>query len=302
MVGDVAPTATGRAPYHKMRCMPVSEDAAAPDPRIAEARAAIRATRRVSPRVGVVLGSGLGAFTDSIDDRSTIPCSAVPHLPIPKVAGHSGRLCFGRIDDMEVACLEGRVHLYEGHPVSDVVFGCRFLAALGCQVVLLTNAAGGIREGLAPGSLMLIADHLNLTGHNPLVGAEGAFIDMTSAYDATLRELAHRAAGAAGVPLHEGVYAGLLGPTYETPAEIRMLRSIGADAVGMSTVLETIALRHAGVRVGALSNITNYAAGLSSDKLDHGDVRETARRSRDAFVSLLTGWVRLLSGAVDRED
>lgn len=244
------------------------------------------------PSVGVVLGSGLGAFADQLEDRTVIPYEDVPHLPRPRVAGHAGRLCFGSAGGALVACLHGRVHAYEGHAPADVVFGCRLLAALGCKTVLLTNAAGGIRDGFAPGVLMLITDHLNLTGTNPLVG-QAAFVDMTAAYDPSLCELARRAARELGVTLHEGVYAGLLGPSYETPAEIRMLRSLGADAVGMSTVMEAIALRHAGVRVGALSNVTNLAAGLSGAVLDHADVQDTARRSAGAFVSLLTRWVVL---------
>jgi purine-nucleoside phosphorylase len=181
--------------------------------------------------------------------------------------------------------------LYEGHDVADVVFGCRLLAALGCGAVLLTNAAGGIRDGLTPGSLMLVSDHLNLTGRNPLTGSGHAFVDLTYAYDVAIRDAARRAATDASVVLHEGVYAGLLGPTYETPAEIRMLRSLGADAVGMSTVVETIALRHLGVRVGAVSCITNLAAGLSGAPLSHAEVEETARASRNSFEALLARWV-----------
>lgn len=280
----------------------MSEIAFAADPRLTEAHAAVLATRRVTPEIGVVLGSGLGAFADTLADLSTIAYATVPHLPKPKVSGHGGRLCFGSIGAARVACLDGRVHLYEGHAAADVVFGCRLLAALGCRVVLLTNAAGGVRPSLSPGSLMLICDHLNLTGHNPLVGSEGAFVDLSHAYDQELRDAARRAATETGVALHEGVYAGLLGPSYETPAEIRMLATLGADAVGMSTVMEVIALRHAGVRVGALSNITNVAAGLSSATLDHRDVQETARRSRHAFVSLLTRWILLAHHEMHTEE
>ena len=271
----------------------MSEKALAADPRVGESRTAILSTQRVSPAVGVVLGSGLGAFAESLEDVSIIRYADVPHLPAPSVAGHAGRLCFGNVGPTRVACLEGRVHLYEGYSARDVVFGCRLLAGLGCEIVLLTNAAGGIRDGFTAGSIMLIADHLNLTGATPLVAQHGAFIDLTEAYDRPLRGLAHRAASEHGIILHEGVYAGLLGPSYETPAEIRMLRTCGADAVGMSTVLEAIALRHAGVRVGALSNITNAAAGLSTNPLHHDDVQATARRSEGAFVSLLRRWIAL---------
>jgi purine-nucleoside phosphorylase len=259
------------------------------DERVEEAAAALRGRISRAPRVGVVLGSGLGRFADTLESAARIPFSDVPHMPRTTVAGHTGSLCFGAIGDTSVACLQGRVHLYEGRAVDDVVLGSRLLAALGCQVVLLTNAAGGIAEGLRPGSLMLIVDHLNLTGKNPLVGAR--FVDMTRAYDPEVASAARAAASDAGEALAEGVYAGLLGPSYETPAEIRMLRVLGASAVGMSTVLETVALRAEGVRVGAMSCITNLAAGLSAAALDHDDVQATARAAERAFLAVLTGWV-----------
>jgi purine-nucleoside phosphorylase len=198
--------------------------------------------------------------------------------------------------------LSGRVHAYEGHALERVVFGVRLLATLGCRAVLLTNAAGGIRAGLAPGRLLLIRDHVNLTGTNPLVGANEApfarFPDMTHAYDSRLRELAHEAARAEQVELEEGVYAGVLGPSYETPAEIRMLRTLGADAVGMSTVLETIALRHRGVRVGALSVITNHAAGVTDAPLDHADVQAAGAAARERVERLMSGWVERVGAEV----
>jgi purine-nucleoside phosphorylase len=223
-------------------------------------------------------------------------------MPRPSVAGHPGELWLGRLGEVSVACLRGRVHAYEGHPVERVVFGARLLAELGCRAVLLTNAAGGIRADLAPGSLMLITDHLNLSGQNPLVrwAPEGhpAFIDMTRAYDPRLLAAARQAAGGAGIELFEGVYAALLGPSYETPAEIRMLRAVGADAVGMSTALEAIALRERGVLVGAMSCITNAAAGLSAAALDHTDVQQTAARTRERFEALLDAWVLEAASAV----
>jgi purine-nucleoside phosphorylase len=276
----------------------VSESVFSADPRLAEARSAVLAARRASPTVGVVLGSGLGAFSDALTDRSIVAYDDIPHMPRPAVSGHAGRLCFGSVEGTSVACLEGRVHLYEGHSIADVVFGCRLLVTLGCRIVLVTNAAGGIHEALQAGSLMLIKDHLNLTGENPLVGQSAAFLDMTRAYDERLGELGRRAATELGLRLHEGVYAGLRGPSYETPAEIRMLKVLGADAVGMSTVLEVIALRHAGARVAAVSNVTNLAAGLSGEELSHRDVQEAAHRSRDHFVSLLTRWISLSSAEV----
>ena len=273
------------------------------DPRVAAAVQAVRARAPFAAEVGVVLGSGLGAFADGLDDLVRIPFADIPHFRPPRVPGHAGSLCFGRVGSATVACLQGRVHLYEGHAVADVVLGARVLAALGCGTVLLTNAAGGIRAGLVPGSLMLVVDHLNLTGHNPLSGYERPFVDLTRAYDARVCDSARAAASRdVGVRLHDGVYAGMLGPSYETPAEIRMLRTLGADAVGMSTVMETIALRHAGVRVGAVSCITNLAAGLSPGLLDHAEVEATAKSARDDFESLLAGWVvRLVAAPSDSE-
>jgi purine-nucleoside phosphorylase len=192
--------------------------------------------------------------------------------------------------------------LYEGHAPSKVVFGVRLLAALGCDTVLVTNAAGGIREGLRPGGLLLVRDHVNLTGTNALVGPNEPpfprFPDMSAAYDVRCRELAHEVARAEALELDEGVYAGVLGPSYETPAEIRMLRTLGADAVGMSTVLEVIALRHRGVRVGAVSVITNMAAGLSNAPLDHADVQATGAAARDRLERLLSGWIERIATEV----
>ncbi|HEX3595421.1 MAG TPA: purine-nucleoside phosphorylase [Polyangiaceae bacterium] len=260
------------------------------DRRIDEALASVRARLGASPVVGVVLGSGLGGFADSLGDVSRVPYAEIPHFRATTVAGHEGSLCAGDVGATRVACLRGRVHLYEGHPIEDVVFGCRLLAALGCGTVLLTNAAGGIAVDLRPGSLMLILDHLNLTGRNPLVGGPH-FVDLTHAYDTEVADAARGAAKDAGVELAEGTYAGLLGPSYETPAEIRMLRALGAHAVGMSTVMETIALRALGVRVGAMSCVTNLAAGLSAAVLDHHDVQATARASERDFEAVLTRWI-----------
>jgi purine-nucleoside phosphorylase len=254
------------------------------------------------PKVGVVLGSGLGAFAQGMTERVVIPYAGIPGFPPPGVAGHSGELVLGSVRGVSVACLSGRVHLYEGHPPHKVVFGVRLLAALGCSVVLLTNAAGGIRPGLRPRALLLLRDHVNFTGTNALVGPNEPpfprFPDMTAAYDPRCRELAHETARAEGLELDEGVYAGVLGPSYETPAEIRMLGMLGADAVGMSTVLEVVALRHRGVRVGAVSVITNMAAGLSSAPLDHTDVQATGAASRDRLERLLSGWIERLGPEV----
>jgi purine-nucleoside phosphorylase len=269
-----------------------------------EAAAAVSDHGALTPRVGVVLGSGLGAWAEGLASAVRVPYPRIPGMATSTVPGHAGNLCVGRAGDVPVACLQGRVHLYEGYEPARVVFGVRLLARLGCRAVLLTNAAGGLEVGWAPGDLMLVTDHLNLMGRNPLNGPNDdalgpRFPDMTVAYDPDLRALAKAAASSCGVSLREGVYAGLLGPTYETPAEIRMLRTLGANAVGMSTVPEVIALRHMGVRTAAISCITNMAAGMSGNKLDHREVEATATATRDRFTGLLSAWVSRVGEAVD---
>lgn len=262
---------------------------------------AVRAKVSQQPRVGVVLGSGLGAFADGLTDLVKIPYAELPHLPASKVVGHAGNLCFGRVDDVPVVCMQGRIHLYEGHPIWQVVHGVRVMARLGVSCVLLTNAAGGLAPGWSAGDLMIVTDHLNLMYHHPLVGpnedALGTrFPDMTNAYDAELRAQLEEVSREENIPLRQGVYAGLLGPSYETPAEIRMLTILGAQAVGMSTVPEVIALRHMRMRVAALSCITNLAAGIGKGELDHKEVEETARARRADLQRLLRGWI-LKAGA-----
>jgi purine-nucleoside phosphorylase len=271
--------------------------------RIDETVQAIRGRVRETPRVGIVLGSGLGAFGDSLDELEKIPYGELPHLPSSKVVGHAGNFCFGRVGQVRVACMQGRAHLYEGHDVRAVVHGVRTMARLGVTAVLVTNAAGGLDPAWSPGDLMLVTDHLNLTGTTPLLGPNDPalgprFPDMTHAYDRPLAAALREVARDARIPLREGIYAGLLGPTYETPAEVRMLRGFGAQAVGMSTVCEVLALRHMGVPVGALSCITNLAAGILDQPLDHKEVEETARAKRDDLLTLLRGWVFL---AADRQ-
>lgn len=258
-----------------------------------------RSTTGAAPRVGLVLGSGLGALGDTLGELVRVPYASIPHHPTSTVAGHAGNLCLGELGGVRVACMQGRVHAYEGHPLSRVVFGVRLLAELGCGVVLLSNAAGGIAERLQAGSLMRIEDHLNLMGDNPLRGpsARGPrFPDLSQAYDRELGQLCELSARDAGVTLERGVYAGLLGPSYETPAEIRMLKTLGADAVGMSTVPEVIALRQMGVRVGAVSCITNLAAGRSPEPLSHAEVEATAARVKSDFIRLFAGWVARVGG------
>ncbi|MBM4279400.1 MAG: purine-nucleoside phosphorylase [Deltaproteobacteria bacterium] len=246
--------------------------------------------------VGVVLGSGLGAVADHVlaQGGRAVDYGAIPHFPVSSVEGHKGRLVLGTVDDVPVLLMQGRVHRYEGYSASSVVFPVRVLHALGVRRLIVTNAAGGLGEGFAAGDLMLIEDHLNLTGDNPLCGKNDArfgarFPDMSDAYTARLRQVAFDVAAAQGLALQRGVYAGLLGPSYETPAEIRMLRTLGAHAVGMSTVHEVIAASHLGVEVLGLSCITNLAAGISPVKLCHDEVKETATRVEQAFSRLVLG-------------
>ncbi len=260
--------------------------------------------RGPAPKVGVILGSGLGGFADTIGNLQKISYSELPHLPSSKVVGHAGNLCFGTVGDIPVVCMQGRIHLYEGHPVRDVVHGARTMAKLGVKTVLVTNAAGGLVADWAAGDLMRVTDHLNLTGHTPLLGpnedALGTrFPDMSRAYDPALGEALVAVAKEAGIELREGIYAALMGPSYETPAEVRMLRGLGAHAVGMSTVPEVIALRHMGIRVGALSCITNLAAGITGAELNHAEVEETAKAKRAQLLALLDGWTRA-AGQMDK--
>ncbi len=263
--------------------------------RVDETVRAVRARLAVTPKVGLVLGSGLGAFGDTLEGVQKVPYAELPHLPASKVIGHAGNFCFGKVGGVEVACMQGRVHLYEGHSPETVVHGVRTMARLGVRAVLVTNAAGGLDPSWSAGDLMLVTDHLNLTGTSPLLGPNDdtlgpRFPDMSHAYDPKLQAALRKVAAEAKIPLREGVYAGLLGPTYETPAEVRMLRGLGAHAVGMSTVHETIALRHMGIAVGAMSCITNLAAGILPQPLDHAEVEATARAKRDDLLTLLRGW------------
>ncbi len=272
----------------------MSSSATSQSQRIDAALAVIRQRTKVQPRVALVLGSGLGSFADTLENATKIPYTAIPTMPVSGVVGHAGNLVIGRAEGLDVVAMQGRVHLYEGHPPADVVFGARLMIRMGARVVIITNAAGGANPAFSPGDLMLIEDHLNLTGQSSLTGlnedALGVrFPDMSAAYDPGLRAIALEAASAGGFQMVRGVYAGNLGPAYETPAEVRMAQRLGADAVGMSTVLETIAARHMGARVLGISCITNKAAGLSATALDHAEVEETARSSRGRFVALLRG-------------
>lgn len=258
---------------------------------------------RSRPLVGLVLGSGLGALAETLDDPVVVPYPRIPHWPASTVTGHAGRLVLGQADGVAVAVMQGRVHLYEGYAPWEVVFPTRALALLGCRAFVVTNAAGAVNESFAPGDLMLIHDHLNLQGTNPCVGPnlEGLgerFFDMTRAYEPRYLEVAQMAGVECGLELRVGVYAALLGPSYETPAEIRMLRALGADAVGMSTAPEVIAAVHAGMRVLGVSCISNMAAGVLDRPLDHREVMQVAEGVRDDLVALLHAVIR---GIAQRE-
>jgi purine-nucleoside phosphorylase len=263
--------------------------------RLDYARAWIRGRTEHRPVVGVVLGSGLGALADRIEDRVVIPYEEIPEFPAPTVTGHAGRLVVGKLGATPVAVLQGRSHLYEGASASTVAFGVRLLAWFGVRSLLLTNAAGAVNPALAPGELVRITDHLNLTGANPLTGPNDErlgtrFPDMGEPYDARLGALLDAGAARLGVGLGQGIYAGLAGPSYETPAEVRMLRTLGADLVGMSTVLEAIAARHAGVRVAAISVVTNLAAGLSAQALSHEEVLRAGAGAVERLDRLVQAW------------
>lgn len=257
-----------------------------------EAAAYIRERVNEEPEIGLILGSGLGILADLIEQPLTIAYEDIPHFPVSTVAGHAGELVAGKIAGRSVIMMKGRFHLYEGYGVEKVSFPVRVMKLLGVSKLIVTNAAGGVNRDYEPGDLMVISDHINLLGRNPLVGPNldmfgSRFPDMTEAYSNRLRKLLHETAEELGMTLQEGVYAALLGPTYETPAEIRMLQAIGADAVGMSTVPEVIVARHAGIEVLGISCITNMAAGILDQELDHAEVMEMAEKVKERFLNLV---------------
>jgi purine-nucleoside phosphorylase len=244
------------------------------------------------PRIGLVLGSGLGGFADSLTDATPVPYAGIPAFPRSTAIGHAGRLVIGNDGSVAVAAMQGRVHLYEGYSAQEITFPIRVFGRMGIRAVILTNAAGGINLGYSQGALVLIRDHINLQGTNPLVGANDdrfgvRFPDMSRAYEKRYREIAREEAAKLKITLHEGVYAALTGPSYETPAEIEYLRGIGADLVGMSTVAEVIAARHMGIKLLAISCVTNMAAGILDQPLSHAEVMETGERVKTTFESLL---------------
>lgn len=262
-----------------------------------EAARFVRSLTAAKPTLGVVLGSGLGEFANALANAVHISYSQLPRMPLPTAIGHAGELVIGNISDAsdvpaQVAVLSGRVHLYEGYSAQQITSGIRLLRRLGVEKVVLTNAAGGINPAYSQGALVLISDHINLQAANPLAGSNDEnlgprFPDMTDAYSADLRKLAKQTAQQLDIELQEGIYAGVLGPSYETPAEIRYLRAIGADLVGMSTIAETIAANHLGMSVVGISCVTNLAAGLSGQKLIHDDVIATGRRVSETLLRLL---------------
>jgi len=244
------------------------------------------------PKIGLVLGSGLGGFADSLSDATRVPYAEIPSFPQSTAIGHAGRMVIGRAGDVPVAAMQGRVHLYEGYSPQEVTFPIRVFGRMGIRAVILTNAAGGINLSYKQGALVVIRDHINLQGVNPLVGANDdrfgvRFPDMTRAYCREYRQIAREEAAKLNIPQHEGIYAGLLGPSYETPAEIEYLRRIGADLVGMSTVAEVIAARHMEMKVLAISCVTNMAAGILDQPLSHAEVMETGERVKTIFEALL---------------
>jgi purine-nucleoside phosphorylase len=264
--------------------------------RLDEAAAFVRARAPLEPQVGVILGSGLGAFGDSLEGATAVPYAEIPHFPASTVVGHGGSLVLGRCRGVPIAVMKGRVHFYEGYSLEQVVFPARVLGRLGIKTLVVTNAAGAVNKAYAPGELMVIEDHINLLG-NPMLGPnEDAlgerFFDMSEAYDRGLRDAAEAACGAARVRSHRGVYLALTGPSFETPAEIRAFRTLGADAVGMSTVPEVIAARHMGIRVAGLSCLTNMAAGVLDQKLDHREVLETGERVKEKLLEVLARLVQ----------
>lgn len=261
--------------------------------KILEASTYLSSKISAKPKIGIVLGSGLGIYIDQIQNKTVIPYEDIPHFKRTSVEGHSGALIFGTVQGVNVVALQGRLHPYEGYAMEEIVLPVRVLAALGIEILFLTNASGGINTNFHPGDLVIINDHINLSGRNPLVGPNIAelgprFPDMGNAYDKDLREVLFNVAKTHHVDLKTGVYCSVLGPTYETPAEIRMLRILGADLVGMSTVPEVIAANHLGLKVAGVACVTNYAAGIKEEKLSHADVKKVAEKAMVGFATVLT--------------
>jgi purine-nucleoside phosphorylase len=278
-------------------------------PRALTAADAIRALHPTKPTLGIILGSGLGNFAAHVENPTTISYADIPGWPLSTVVGHSGKLVLGTIADVQVAVMQGRVHAYEGYGMNEVVFPTRVLALLGCTGLIVTNAAGGINRNYGQGGLVCITDHINLTGTNAALGpnepkfavtpeAGQRFFDMSSAYSYRLRKIARVEAAAQDIPLPEGVYLAVLGPSYETPAEIRAFRTLGADLVGMSTVHEVIVARHMGLEVLGLSLVTNMAAGVMDQPINHEEVMEMGKRAEAQFTSLVKALIPQVAAAI----
>ncbi|SMO40967.1 purine-nucleoside phosphorylase [Melghirimyces algeriensis] len=262
-----------------------------------QAAETIRERISTKPDIGLVLGSGLGILAEEIENKEAITYSDIPHFPVSTVEGHAGRLVIGKLESQSVVAMQGRFHFYEGYSMQEVTFPIRVMKSLGVKTLVVTNAAGGINKTFDAGDFMLINDHINMMFTNPLIGPNHPewgvrFPDMSEAYDPGYRQLAKRVAAYHHIPLKEGVYLGSTGPSYETPAEIRMFRTLGADAVGMSTVPEVIVARHAGMRTLGISCITNLAAGILPQPLSHDEVMETAERVKPRFIQLVKGIVK----------
>ena len=256
----------------------------------------IRSMTDITPKAAIVLGTGLGAYGETIDVRCTVPYSVLPGFPLSTVHGHVGQFLIGYLKGLPVVCMQGRVHLYEGYTAQDAVKPIRVMQGLGAEYLILTNSAGGINNIYEPGDLVLISDHISMFIPNPLVGPNDAeegvrFPDMTSCYDAELAEVMHKVAEKENITLRKGIYAQLQGPAYETPAEIRLLKAVGVDLVGMSTVVEVIAARHAGMRIAGLSLVSNMAAGFSGKPLSDDEVREAGKNALPTFTKLLDGFI-----------
>jgi purine-nucleoside phosphorylase len=271
--------------------------------RVEAAAKFIQKKTKLRPKIALVLGSGLGGFADEFANAVRIPYTKIPHFPRSTAIGHAGQLVLGKVEGVEVVGMQGRVHLYEGYSAKDVAFPIRVFARMGVKAVILTNAAGGIKKDFTQGRLVVISDHINLQPANPLIGPNDEhfgprFPDMSRAYDRKFRELTLAEGRRLGINLGEGIYAALAGPSYETPAEIHYLRSIGADLVGMSTVPEVIAARHSGIRVLGISCVTNAAAGVLDQPLDHKEVLETAERIKGQFIGLLRAVIPDIASAL----
>lgn len=274
--------------------------------RAGEAAVFIRQKTRVQPQIALVLGSGLGGFADELSNATVIPYAEIPHFPRSSAEGHAGNLVLGKVGEVPVAAMQGRVHYYEGHSLQRVTFPMRVFARLGIRAALLTNAAGGISANLKQGCLVVIRDHINLQSGNPLIGPNDErfgvrFIDMSEAYARDFRQIALEEGKRHKIDIYEGVYAAVSGPSYETPAEICFLRTIGADLVGMSTVPEVIVARHSGIKVLAISCVTNMAAGILNQPINHAEVMETGARIRGQFVALLSSIIPRMAQSLDAE-